>query len=262
MSEPKLNEPRHHVLPTVLLGMTALTGLVDAVSFLALGHVFTANMTGNVVFLGFALAGTAGISASRSLMALLCFFLGAIIGGRIPFEKAPRAFAAEAALLVAAAVIATPLVPPYENTPVAIYGVIATTALAMGIRNAAVRKLAVPDLTTTVLTLTIAGLAADSVLAGGENPRWKRRCAAVLLMLAGAAAGALLIRYSVALTLGIAAVITAACGAAVFKSTRQPRKPRVPRAWARPRVLLGGSQVTPRTREVTLTCSVFPAKDN
>jgi uncharacterized membrane protein YoaK (UPF0700 family) len=42
------------VLPPVLLGLTAVTGLVDAVSDLALAHVFTANMTGNVVSLGFA----------------------------------------------------------------------------------------------------------------------------------------------------------------------------------------------------------------
>jgi uncharacterized membrane protein YoaK (UPF0700 family) len=148
-----------------------------------------ANMTGNVVFLGFALAGTASLSAPRSLVALFCFFLGAIAGGRIPLAKAPRAFAAEAVLLLAAALIAVHLVAPFETTPAAIYGVIVTTALAMGIRNAAVRKLAVPDLTTTVLTLTIAGLAAYSVLAGGNNPRWRRRCASVLMMLAGAAAG-------------------------------------------------------------------------
>ena len=45
------------VPPLILFVMTAVTGVVDAVSFLALGHVFTANMTGNIVFLGFALAG-------------------------------------------------------------------------------------------------------------------------------------------------------------------------------------------------------------
>ena len=67
--------------PSILLGMTAVTGMVDAVSFLALGHVFTANMTGNVVFLGFAIGGAAGLSISGSLMALICFAVGALLGG-------------------------------------------------------------------------------------------------------------------------------------------------------------------------------------
>ena len=41
-------------LPPLLLGLTVVTGLIDAFSYLALGHVFVANMTGNVVFLAFA----------------------------------------------------------------------------------------------------------------------------------------------------------------------------------------------------------------
>ena len=67
--------------PSILLSMTAVSGMVDAVSFLALGHVFTANMTGNVVFLGFAIGGAAGLSVSGSLMALICFAVGALLGG-------------------------------------------------------------------------------------------------------------------------------------------------------------------------------------
>ena len=57
--------------------LTVVTGLVDAVSYLALGHVFVANMTGNVVFLGFALAGAPGLSAPASLAALVAFLVGA-----------------------------------------------------------------------------------------------------------------------------------------------------------------------------------------
>src|ERR1700758_4391756 len=70
-------------IPYALLGMTAVTGLVDAVSFLSLGHVFTANMTGNIVFLAFATAHVSGLSAARSLTALLAFLVGAILGGRV-----------------------------------------------------------------------------------------------------------------------------------------------------------------------------------
>jgi uncharacterized membrane protein YoaK (UPF0700 family) len=67
----------------VLLALTAVAGLVDAASVLGLGRVFTANMTGNVVFLGFAAAGAPGLSFARSSAALLAFYLGAVIGGRI-----------------------------------------------------------------------------------------------------------------------------------------------------------------------------------
>src|ERR1700722_20296265 len=71
------------VVPYALLGMTAVTGLVDAVSFLSLGRVFTANMTGNVVILAFATARVPGLSIAYSLTALLSFLVGAIFGGRI-----------------------------------------------------------------------------------------------------------------------------------------------------------------------------------
>jgi uncharacterized membrane protein YoaK (UPF0700 family) len=70
-------------LPFALFLLTAITGIVDAVSFLGLGRVFTANMTGNVVLLGFPLTGAPGVSVSRSSVALLAFFLGAVAGGRL-----------------------------------------------------------------------------------------------------------------------------------------------------------------------------------
>ena len=69
------------VIPYALLGMTAVTGLVDAVSFLSLGRVFTANMTGNIVLLAFATAHVSGLSIARSLTALLGFLVGALLGG-------------------------------------------------------------------------------------------------------------------------------------------------------------------------------------
>jgi uncharacterized membrane protein YoaK (UPF0700 family) len=76
-----------------------------------------------------------------------------------------------------------------SQQPGKVYALICMTALAMGIRNATVRKLAVQDLTTTVLTLTITGPAADSSLAGGGNPRWQRRIGAAGSMFVGAALG-------------------------------------------------------------------------
>jgi hypothetical protein len=71
-------------LPPLLLTLTVVTGLVDAFSYLVLGHVFVANMTGNVVFLGFALAGAKGFSISASLLALGAFGLGAVTAAASP----------------------------------------------------------------------------------------------------------------------------------------------------------------------------------
>src|ERR1700758_4078801 len=98
------------VIPYALLGMTAVTGLVDAISFLSLGHVFTANMTGNIVFLAFATAHVSGVSIGRSLTALLAFLVGAILGGRVmagansdlQIRFARRALLLEVAFLLAA----------------------------------------------------------------------------------------------------------------------------------------------------------------
>lgn len=68
-------------LPPLLLTLTVVTGVVDAVSILRLGRVFVANMTGNVVFSGFALVGAPGFSLSASLAALAGFLVGALGGG-------------------------------------------------------------------------------------------------------------------------------------------------------------------------------------
>jgi uncharacterized membrane protein YoaK (UPF0700 family) len=103
---------------------TAVTGLVDAVSYIALGHVFTANMTGNIVFLGFALAGVPGLSASRSLTALGAFLVGALIGGRLATTLAPlsnnrwrmTAFGSEAIFLLGATLASISYVPLSGST--------------------------------------------------------------------------------------------------------------------------------------------------
>src|SRR5271169_3391033 len=96
----------HSLTPVILLVMTSVTGIVDAVSYLALGHVFTANMTGNVALLGFAIAGVSGFSAARSLAALFCFFTGAIVGGKVSVPQAPGPLFFETALLLLASLAA------------------------------------------------------------------------------------------------------------------------------------------------------------
>ena len=208
--------------PAILLAMTAVTGIVDAVSFLAMGHVFTANMTGNMVLLGFALAGASGLSVSRSSAALIAFLVGAVAGGRMTLDSSrrrsvTRAFLVEAALLAVSTALAA--IHPFQP-----YAVIASTAVAMGMRNAVVRKLAVPDLTTTVLTLTITGFAADSRLAGGDNPRWRRRLGAIVAMVIGATAGARMVIHSIWLSLAVCSVIIAGCGMAQLQIESKRRQ--------------------------------------
>src|SRR5438445_1874080 len=211
-----------------LLGLTVSTGIVDAVNYLGLGHVFTANMTGNVVFLGFAAAGAPGLSILRSSTALAGFLVGAVLGGRLakrmssgPQHRwAATAIAVEAALLLAAAAASIGHPAAHPDTSAQVYVVIIITALAMGVRNAAVRTLGVLDLTTTVLTLTITGLAADSTFAGGSDPRWPRRIASVLAMSAGAVCGVLLLKCSLALPLAVCALVACSCAAAVYLAGR------------------------------------------
>ncbi|WP_322657195.1 YoaK family protein [Streptomyces justiciae] len=179
-------------LVPVLLALTTVSGLIDAVSYLGLGHVFTANMTGNVVVLGFAAAGAPGFSVPHTLTSLVAFMIGAAVGGRIALSLGRgarrtwvrRTLAAEALLLAASTVVA--FAAPDDTATV--YTLIAVTAFAMGLRNATVRKLGVADLTTTVLTMTLTGLAAD-----GPGTRRARRTAAVAAMIAGAALGAWLV---------------------------------------------------------------------
>jgi uncharacterized membrane protein YoaK (UPF0700 family) len=206
-------------LLSVLLVLTMLSGLVDGVCYLGLGRVFTANMTGNVVVLGFAAAGAPGFSVTASLTSLGLFLVGAVAGGRVSahFPRRSRmlvtAVALEAALVAIAAVVA--FAASSVATGWARYSTIAILAFAMGIRNAVVRHLAVPDMTTTVLTMTLTGLAADSGMAGGGNPRAGRRIGAVLAMLVGAIVGAwLFLHHGAALPLAISAAVAAVAGVA------------------------------------------------
>ena len=177
-----------------LLVLTFSTGLVDAVSYLGLGRVFTANMTGNIVLLGFGIAGSGGLPVVAPLVSLGAFLVGSALGGAMGARMFVRALGIETVLVLAAAIVAVAV----NVEPATLPGdaVIALLALAMGVRNATVRRLAVPDLTTTVLTMTLTGLAADSRVAGGSGRGSVRRIAAVLAMLLGAIAGALLLKIS------------------------------------------------------------------
>jgi uncharacterized membrane protein YoaK (UPF0700 family) len=208
-------EVKHGPLPPLLVAMTLITGLVDAFSYLVLGHVFVANMTGNVVFLAFALAGASGFSILASLVALGSFVLGSLGGGFLGSrfgQHRGRLLSVTAALqtlllcasVVLAALSGNPVPPGYSS------GLIIVLGIAMGLQNATARKLAVPDLTTTVLTLTIVGIAADSRLVGESGSRAGRRLISVAAMFVGALVGSLLIFHvSIVYPLVIALIVMA-----------------------------------------------------
>ena len=215
--------PRVQPLLLALSLLTLVTGLVDAACYLGLGRVFTANMTGNVVLLAFGAAGAQGLPVLAPTVSLLVFLAGATGGGRMASRLAGPAGAQVPApvrrrwvnivlllelLLVAAAGVAA-LGLPVDAGGARRYLVIGLLAAASGLQNATVRRLAVPDVTTTVLTLTLTGLAADSGLAGGHSPRAGRRLAAVGLMATGALVGALLLRVDLALPVLAAALLIA-----------------------------------------------------
>jgi uncharacterized membrane protein YoaK (UPF0700 family) len=217
---------RHGPLVPMMVALTFVTGVVDATSYLALGHVFVANMTGNVVFIGFALAGARGLSASSSLIALGSFLVGALAGGRLGSLHAEHrghllraASAAQVTLLAIALLFAVVLGEPL-HTP-ASYALLVAMAVAMGMQNAAAQQLAVPELTTTVLTRTLTGLASDVGLASEAGSKFARRFVAVAAMLLGALTGGLLVLHvTVVPALALATAIVLAVGVAVHFLSR------------------------------------------
>lgn len=199
-----LREP----LTLALLSLTFTSGMVDAVSYLGLGRVFTSNMTGNVVLLGFGIAHSGGLPVLAPLISLGSFALGAgvsgLLGSKLAYRHAVHMSAAWTlqASLIACATVLTAAVHPHAGSASG-YAVIGTLALAMGVQTATARRLAVPDLPTTVVTQTLTGLVADSRLFGGSGTGTTRRGSAVAAMLAGAVAGALLLKASLVLALAL-----------------------------------------------------------
>jgi len=217
---------RHGPLMPMMIALTLLTGVVDAASYLRFGHVFVANMTGNVVFLGFALAGAQGLSVVTSIVALVSFLVGALAGGRLGARHAEHrghvlraGSAAQVALFLLALIVALAVGEPLSSRTR--YALLVPMAVAMGVQNATAQRLGVPELTTTVLTRTLTGLASESRLAGGPGSKAGRRVVAIAAMLLGALIGALLVLHvTIAAALGVASAIGLAVGVAVHLLSR------------------------------------------
>jgi uncharacterized membrane protein YoaK (UPF0700 family) len=208
--------PRDAFHLSLMLALTFSTGVIDAVGYLGLDRVFTGNMTGNVVILGMAIVGADDLPVLGPVLALAGFLAGAALGGRVLKSAGPgwtRAttvlFGIVAAVILAVAAVVLVLDDDLER-PVAL-AITTMLGAAMGVQAATARFIAVKDVTTVVVTSTITGLAADSVLGAGTGKGHSlRRVSAVLLILAGAATGAALLKWELAAGLVLSGVITLA----------------------------------------------------
>jgi uncharacterized membrane protein YoaK (UPF0700 family) len=204
-----------------LLLLTFATGLVDAVSVLALGHVFVANMTGNVIFLGFWFVPRSGVDLTAAIVAFVSFLAGTVLGGRLArhIDSEVRlwlsvALGVEVVVLLTLSILAGTGVLNYrDNTKLIL---IAGLAMTFGSQNATARQFGIQELSTTVLTSTIVGLGFDSRLAGGTGHREKLRYSVVVTMCGGAVVGATMTRFTVAPVIALAAVVVA-MAAAIFR---------------------------------------------
>jgi uncharacterized membrane protein YoaK (UPF0700 family) len=212
------NLPAERLHLWLMLALTFSTGINDAVGYLGLEKVFTGNMTGNVVVLGMALVGGSGLPVLGPALALVAFMVGAAAGGRVLRHgtrtwhgRTTALFGAVAAIMVGLGV----LLLVVGDHPARGVEILTTTlaALAMGVQAATARVIAVKDVTTVVVTSTITGLAADSVFGSGKGGGTIRRAIAIVAILAGAAVGALLLKWHLGAGLLLAGMLIAAAAA-------------------------------------------------
>jgi uncharacterized membrane protein YoaK (UPF0700 family) len=199
---------------TALLLLTFATGLVDAISVLVLGHVFVANMTGNIIFLGFWFVPRSGVDLTAAVVAFVGFLTGTVVGGRLARHFGAHArrwltmsLGIEVVVLVTLSLLAGVGVLSYHsNTKLFLIAGLATT---FGVQNATARQFGVQELSTTVLTSTVVGIGVDSRLAGGTGQREKLRYSVIVAMCGGAIVGATMSRVAVAPVIALAAGVVA-----------------------------------------------------
>jgi uncharacterized membrane protein YoaK (UPF0700 family) len=203
--------------------LTATTGVLDATSFLDLGRTFTANMTGNVLLLAFSLTGTSlggGSDSQGFVIALVGFVVGAVAGAAAAGRRGRAAhlhlgLGLELVAVSFALVVGlTGSVQVTDRRDV----VIGLLAIAMGVQNAVVRRMALSEANTTVLTTSLGSLAADLVAVGGRPPRAGRRIATVACIFVGAVVGALLQRHGVGWPLAFALALVVLAGGALARA--------------------------------------------
>ncbi|MBC2934640.1 YoaK family protein [Nocardioides sp. zg-1228] len=186
------------------------TGVLDAATYLGLDQVFTANMTGNVIFVGLGLADAEDVPLLRATVALVGFAMGAILAGTVQrgHHARPNADVVAASLLMACALTVggSALVLHLVDPGATVFDLLAgALGAAMGAQAVAARRVAVGDVSTVVVTSTLAGLFAEAAWTGGTAGRATtlRRAGAVGTMFGGAVVGAFTLRAGVALPVAI-----------------------------------------------------------
>ena len=209
----------------LLIGLTFAAGVVDAVSYLGLGQIFTANMTGNVVFLALAVGQGSLLTSIRSAGALIGFAAGAFAAGRLLPKARPAGPWARSVtnllwveLACLAAFASVWFVVGGRPSAAQVYLLIALSAFGMGIQNAVARHLAVPGLTTTVLTTALTGVMVDLPALGISGTPQRRGAWASLSLFLGAAVGATLVVRERAFPPIVTAIVVALVASVAYLS--------------------------------------------
>ena len=214
-STPQENASPETFRLMLMMALTLVTGVVDAVGYLGLDHIFTGNMTGNVVILAMALAGAANLPTLGPLVALGAFLLGAAVAG-FTLQSSPKGWNRRVTLLLTAGCIALTgtaaisLIVEDVGRPSIRVIVAAVIAMHMGSQALIARHLGVRDMTTVVITSTMTSLAGESLVSKQRPRLLNRRLGAVLAMFAGAAIGVLLLHIHLSVPIGLGIAITAA----------------------------------------------------
>jgi uncharacterized membrane protein YoaK (UPF0700 family) len=191
-----IRDDGHGPLAGILILLTVVAGAVDATSILRIDHVFVANVTGNVIFIGLALVGAHGFSFTASFLVLISFFVGATTSARIVLRHiAHRGRIVRAACVVQLSdLVIVTVIFAIEGHPDADlrFALLVVLALGMGAKNALARAVNVPGLTSAVVTTTLTGLASDVALGSWRSAGFSMRTLAPTALLLGAVVGGVL----------------------------------------------------------------------
>ncbi len=211
----------HGPLAGLLVILTLVAGIVDAVSILRLDYVFVANVTGNIIFIGLAFTGASGFTFLAPFFALTAFVCGAVVGGLLVKRPVPhrgKALRVAALVQLGDLLICTGIAAASGDRPSSAvrYLLLVLLGSGMGAKSSIVRSVNVPGLTTSVFTTTLTGLASDGPRGGWRQPQFRIRVVAAILLFAGALAGAVLVLQTslwCPLALASAVLIVVAWGA-------------------------------------------------
>ncbi|MFE0581707.1 YoaK family protein [Streptomyces sp. NPDC058874] len=233
-------------MPALMVALTSVTGVIEAVSLLALGPAFTAMQTGNVLFLAFGVAQAPDLPTLPAAVSLAAFVIGVVCGSHLEAVTEARGrrwfvmgLLVEAGLILAAAVVAWGLVPQYGSPTPRHLAVTAVLALAMGLRNTTIMRADVPGVPTTLVTRSMTAFLGGSAMGHQAvyaygSAGWKLRGLSVLAIFTGGVFGALLLLRA-GWTVGWLLLVPAATVMVVALAYRKQPQPRTGRVTGRER---------------------------